>query len=132
MEKKEITVKELVKMFVAMSYLNEQRIFSFYKLYRYIENCYQIEDDLYHLEVFFPNLINEAEEIINDMINDEVISYVYPNGEYGMCRINNKIDFLELAKLDKEYLEDMRNVFLSINGGKPYMMSLKLSKPRSK
>jgi hypothetical protein len=132
MDNKKISVDELVRMFVANSYLNEQRIFKFSDIYKYIERCYELDDDSYHNEVLFPYLIHEAEETIEDMLNNEVISYVYPEGNYGMYRVNNKIDFLELAKLDKEYLEDMRNVFLDINGGKAFAMVLKTSKPRRK
>ena len=132
MDDKIITVDELVRMFVAISYIHEQRIFKFIDIYKYIERCYQYEDDSYRDRILFPDLISEAGEVVDELVKDETLSYVYPDGDYGMYRINNKIDILELAKLDNDYLADMIQIFFDILGGMPYMVTLKLSRPKRK
>ena len=129
MDDKTITVDELIRMFVAMSFFQGQRIFQFSDIYQYIERCFRNESSEYRSKIFFPNLINEAGDTIEELRKDNTISYVYPKGEYGMYCINNKIDFLELSRMDKKFIDDMIKVFYDIIGGEPYMMTLKLSRP---
>ena len=132
MDDKTITVDELVRMFVAISFLHEQRIFKFIDIYEYIKRCYRYEDSFYRDEVVFLDLINEAGDTIDELIKDETISYVYPDGDNGMYFINNKINIVELSKLDEDYIKDMENIFFDILGGMTYMVTLKLSKTKGK
>ena len=98
-------------------------------IYEYIERCYENEDNSYHDEVLFPDLINEAGDVVDELIEDKTLSYIYPNGDFAMYYINNETNFIELSKLDKDYVDDMKNVFYDIIGGMPYMVTLKLSRP---
>lgn len=130
MEKKRIvSVRELVEMFVAISYLQEVRIFKFDDICNYIRNCYNnknIEYDATDLD----ELLYEAEDTIGDLLYDDVISYVYPEACYGMYKVNDKIDFIEISKYSKEYLKDMNKVFYAIHGGEPKNVKLTLSETK--
>ncbi len=120
MKKREITVSELIKSFVTTSYLQEQRIFKFIDIWKYFAKCYQFSRSDYNDEISFVELVDEAERVVDDMINDGTLSFVYSSGEYGMYRIEDKIDYIEFSHHDKEYISDMVRVFLAINGGNPF------------
>lgn len=131
MEEKEISVKELVKMIPVVGYLQEVRLFTFGSIYNYITYCYKHSGEEYSEEKWVA-LINEAEEAIEELLNDGIISYVYPEGLCGLYRVNDKIDLLEVSKLNQDYLKDMTDVLLDIHGGEPKLFTLTLSGSRKK
>ncbi len=131
-EKRVISVNELIKMFVASSYLQEQRIFKFSDIYQYIERCYIKGTEEGCQKDLFPYLIDEAGEAIEDMINEGIITNLYQDGSWGMYHIEDKVNYMELASHDKEYVNDMIKVFLDINGGAPLYVTLVNSKRNQK
>ena len=111
-EKRVVSVNELIRKFVTISYLQEQRIFDFSSIYKFIDKwCEYCADNNLERE-FFPNLIDEAQRTIENLLNEEIISFVYPDGSCGMYRVLDKVDFMELANYDKEYISDMVKIFL--------------------
>ena len=64
---------------------------------------------------------------MTDLVNEGLISYVYPDGLRGMYKVNDRINFLEIANYPKDYLRDMNKVFLDIHGGEPKKVILTLS-----
>ena len=131
-ERRTISVDELIRSFVRISYLQEQRIFKFKDIWQFIHNCYNCSYQEYHDGENYRKLIDDAEIVIEDMLNNGEISYVYPNGENGMYHIENKIDYMELTHCDKEYIKDMVKVFLCINGGNPTEVTLTPSRTNIK
>ena len=119
-----ISVRELVNMFVTISYLQEQRIIKYNDIYMYIlENVKNTDAD-------FGKLIHELIETIDDLINDGILSDVQPGGVY---RISDKINFLEISKYPKDYLDDMNLVFFDIiRANRNFPLSLTLSAPIKK
>ena len=132
MEERRISVDELIRMFVATSYLQEQRIIKFSDIYQYIERCHQKGKEEGCQRYNLMELIDEAQETVEDLLNDGVLSYVYPDGSCGMYRVEEKVDYMELASQDQEYVTDMVKVFLDINGGAPLYVTLVNSKSKQK
>ena len=79
-----------------------------------------------------PYLIDEAQEVIEDMLSEGIISYVYQDGSWGMYHIEDKVNYKELANHDEKYVSDMVKVFLDINGGAPLYVTLVNSKRNQK
>ncbi len=131
-ERREMNVNEFINTYVTISYLQEQRIFKLTNILKYIERCCLYDNIKEYKNVSLEELINETKEVITDMINDGIISYVYNNGQYGMYRINDKVDYMALTKQDKDYVADMIRVFLDINGGAAKYVSLTPSKTNIK
>ena len=125
--KRKISVRELIKMFTATSYLQEVRLFTFSDIYKYILWCYSNSSDEYTNKLDFNELIDEAQEVIDELLKDGVISYVYEDGSCGLYRVNDKINFLEINELDEDYIKDMNDVLFNIHGGKPKELTLTLS-----
>ena len=128
---REISVKELVKMIPVVSYLQEVRLFKFGDIYDSITYCYEHSGEEYNVDKWVA-LINEAEEAIEELLEDGVISYVYQDGLCGLYRVNDKIDITEVAKLDQDYIKDMNEFLLDIHGGQPKQFILELSKSKKK
>ena len=126
-EKREMSVKELIKMFVTISYFQEVRIFKFHDIYNYIFNCYFHSSGEYQEEIKFEDLFGEAFEVIEELINDETLSYVYSDGTGGLYRVNNTNEFFEITNYPEDYIKDMNKVFLDILGGEPMEVTLTLS-----
>ena len=126
-EKREMSVKELIKMFVTISYFQEQRIFKFSDVYDYIYNCYHRNSDEYRKNIQFSDLLDEADVAIDDLVSDGTLSYVYPDGICGLYRINKKNEFFEITNYLEDYIKDMNKVFLDIIGGEPMELKLTLS-----
>ena len=131
-EKRELNVSEFVKMFVTVSYLQEQRIFKFTDIWKYVEKCHQHCNTEFYEKTYFPELIDEVEQTIDDMLDNGILSNVYTSGGYGMYRISDKVDYTELAKQDKEYVADMVRIFLDINGGASMIVKLSPTKSNIK
>ena len=123
-EKREVSIRNFIKMFVTISYLQEQRFFKFEDIWKYVKRCYECSDEKYCKNISFEELIDEAEKIIADMLQDGTISYVYPDGSWGMYHVNDKVSFIDIIDNSKEYLEDMKKVFLDIHGGEPLLLTL--------
>ena len=116
-EVREVSVNEFIKSFVTTSYLQEQRIFKIFDIWNYLLKCCQFN---YSDEESFMELINETEALLENMVSDRILSYVY--SDYGMFRIEDKIDVMGYASHNKEYIEDMVKAFLAITGGLPFGM----------
>ena len=130
-ERRIISVSELIKMFVSTSFLQEQRIFKFSDIYHYIDRCFEKGKEEGCQTDTLIDLIHEAEKTVEDLLNAGVISYVYPDGSWGMYHIE-KVDYKELANHDKEYVSDMVKIFLDINGGAPKYVLLATTKNKQK
>ncbi len=126
-EKREMSVRELINNFVTICYFQEVRIFRFGDIYGYIYDCYKHSSVEYCENTDIMDLIDEAQEAIEDMLNDGTLSYVYPDGAWGMYRVNDKKDFIEIARYPKDYIREMNKVFLDILGGDPQELTLTLS-----
>ena len=131
-EKRAISVSELIKMFVITSYLQEQRIFKFSDIYQYMDRCYISGKEEGCQKDLLPSLVDEAQETIEDLLSEGIISNVYPDGAWGMYRVEDKVNYKELANQDKEYVCDMVKIFLDINGGAPLYVILVNSKNKAK
>ena len=110
-KRRKVSVKELVKMFVAISYLQEQRIIKYSDIYQYIYTNYP------YSKCDFTALRDEAKETIEELVGDGTLSVIYSNDSGGIYRVNDKINFLELSKYSKDYIEDMNMAFFDIIGG---------------
>ena len=107
-KRRKVSVKELVKMFVAISYLQEQRIIKYSDIYQYIYTNYP------YSKCDFTALRDEAKETIEELVGDGTLSVIYSNDSGGIYRVNDKINFLELSKYSKDYIEDMDMAFFDI------------------
>lgn len=123
-ELREVSVRELVNMYVAISYLQEHRIIEYGDIYDYIYNYCM------YCDVDFSDLIEEAQNTFNELISDGTLSYIYKNVQ--TYRINNKIDVIKLASYDEHYLKDMNEVFWGIIGLKTKVVKLTLSNTKKK
>ena len=126
MGKRTVSVKELVEMFVAISYLQEQRIIDYSDIYDFID------DNQKYTDVEFIDLIDEAVSTLNELVNDGILSNLYPNKEYGLYRVNDKIDFLELSKHSEDYLQYMNKIFFDIIKASEHIFAVTLTLSNTK
>ena len=129
MEKEiEISVSEFIKTFVAISYYQEARVFNFTQIFSYIYWCHEHSNKEYQLD----DLIKEAEDTLEELINDGTLSLLYSEDSHKLYRVNVKKDFIELSKYPKKYLDEMNKAFLYIHGGELTILKLVLSKTKQK
>ena len=121
MEIRTVSVKELVKMFVAISYLQEQRIIKYGDIYDFIN------DMIVYTDVEFNDLIDEALDTLDELERDGTISKLYSNKGYRDYRVNDKVNILEISKYPKDYLKDMNIAFFDIINAADELSTLKLT-----
>ncbi len=104
MEKVEkISIDDFMSMFVAVSYLQEQRLFSIDSLKNYLYNFYCVDKDV----------LKQLDEIIIKMEASNMIAKV---ANYdGLYRIGNNIPFERIVSSNYEYADGMRNFFYNYN-----------------
>lgn len=128
-------IKTFIQMYIAIGYLEEQRLFSIDKICKYID-CVYSRDGIkeYHGEVFFPYLINETMMILNELTAEGLLSIVYHSdcidGQYNQTeyRITNKVNYVDIIMNNYEYFEDMKKVFHGMQGGEKRYIKLYPSK----
>ncbi len=102
MEKIEkISTNQLMSMFIAVSYLQEQTIFNIESLKNYI-CAFAFYDDN-------DAVISQIDSIINEMLENKIISKL-PNSD-NLYRISNRVPFKEIIDTNGEYLDGMTKFF---------------------
>lgn len=127
-------IKTFIQMYIAIGYLEEQRLFSIDKIREYI-NCVYERDGIkeYHEEVFYLDLVNEAVIVLNQLTKEGILSIVYHSdfdGRYDQTeyRITNKVNYVDIIMNNYEYFEDMKKVFHGMQGGEKRYIKLYPSK----
>ena len=126
MEIRTVSVKELVKMFVAISYLQEQRIIKYGDIYDFIN------DMIVYTDVEFNDLIDEALDTLDELESDGTLSRLYPNRGPRLYRVNDKINIFEISKYPEDYLKDMNKAFFDIIDMADELSVLKLTLSNTK
>ncbi len=98
-----IGVDDFLSMYVAVSFLQEQRFFNIESLKNYLQTFYQIDDEV----------INQINEIALKMEDTKMIEQV-PNYD-SLYKISKNIPFKEIVFGNQEYLPEMVNFFYSFN-----------------
>ena len=93
-----MSFSELVKMFLAIGYINEQRCINLSNLKNYMEKTISYDEKNDNLEM-----------VINDMIQSGWVSRI-PNFEY-LLRINNSIPYLNLLSKSEDSLTIITDYF---------------------
>ena len=125
---REVSVKELIEMFVAISYFQEARVFKSVEIWDYLNRCYKAGSEEYREKISFNDLEDEFYKVIGDMIKDKTLDSI-PT-KTGFCillKVNESDSFLEISEKDHDYLECMRRVFWDIKGGETEYLTLTLS-----
>lgn len=122
MEKElEIDVKTFLEMFVAIGYLQEQRIFSYDLIMNMIDDAYWLDGISEHYKTIeYDDLLNEVNLVLNNMVNNDVLSIIYQNKDNDRVqyRITNNVNYKKIIEENSNYLADMIKVFYGIHGGK--------------
>ncbi len=119
---KVITVKTFLEMFVAISYLQEQRMFSYNKLKKYFKDCYDPYDD--SADFIYDDVKHELNTVLDDMYDEEIIDYL----DTKLCFITDKINYKEIIENNRDILPDMIEAFKYIHGGNPKKLYIVPSK----
>ena len=109
MEKIEkISIEDFMSMFIAVGYLQEQRLFNIESLKNYLRIFYAVDD----------NIVNQIDFIAQKMEEAEMITKV---DQYsGLYRISSNIPFERIISSNYEYADGMRNFFYNyINSSIP-------------
>ena len=100
MEKVErISIDDFMSMFIAVSFLQEQRIFSIESLKNYLRNFYNVSDET----------IDELDKIIIKMEEAKMLSKI-PNHD-SLYRIGKNIPFERIVSSNYEYADGIRDFF---------------------
>ena len=114
-----ISVKDFIEMFMAISYVQEQRIFSYRRIKKYVRSVNWSDDTA---DFTYDDLIGELDTVFHDMLNDGIVSRVNDNdddndNENALYRISDKINYREIIGSNQDSLRDMLEVFYNICGG---------------
>ena len=129
MEEREISVRELIKGFVGLSYFREVRMFNYSMVLAYITRCYNNGSEEYQKRVNYEDLCKELDDILKEMLQDDTLTLIYKD-ERGkrLYWVNKSKNNLEVAKYDKEYIEFLGKAFMDIIGGADACITLTTSK----
>ncbi len=98
-----INVEDFMSMYVAVSFLQEQRYFNVESIKNYLQTFYQIDE----------NTVKQINDIAEKMVEARMIEKV-PNYDC-LYKINKKIPFKEIVFAHYDQLPEMVNFFFSFN-----------------
>lgn len=137
-----IDATTFVNMFLAISYLQEQRVFSPQAIFRFIDEYVLVPEE----DVLLWDIEEEARAAIENMINDGVLeelpyfSYKYPPSDKNsfldlsgnLYQITNMINYREIIEENKDKLYEMQKIFYEIYANDPHTISMRLSDNKQK
>ena len=98
-----ISIENFMSMFIAVSFLQEQRYFNIFNLKNYlIEKCDITREEL-----------EEIDDIIDNMVDAGMINLVV--NSKGLFKINKRIPFKEIIFDNQEKLNEMINFFYNFH-----------------
>ena len=98
-----IDIDDFMSMFVAVSFLQEQRFFNIESVKNYLQTFYQVDDDM----------VSQINKIAIKMEEAKMLEKV-PNYN-SLYKISKRIPFKEIVFSNQEYLPGMVNFFYSFN-----------------
>ncbi len=98
-----IDIDNFMSMFVAVSFLQEQRFFNIESVKNYLQTFYQIDDDM----------VDQINKIAIKMEEAKMLEKV-PNYD-SLYKISKRIPFKEIVFSNQEYLPEMVNFFYNFN-----------------
>lgn len=116
-----IDVTTFMNMFVSISYLQEQRIFSYNRICKYFKNVHWSDDTA---PFCFGDLIDELNMVIDSMRKEGILSSIDGN----LYQVTDKINYKDIILNNHDALADMIEVFFNICGGKDKTIYLVPSK----
>ena len=99
-----INIDDFMSLFIAVSFLQEQRYFNVFNLKNYLrEKCGVTREEL-----------EEIDDIIDNMLDAGMINHVV--NSHGLFKINKRIPFKEIVFDNQEKLNEMINFFYNFYG----------------
>ena len=109
-DEKKITIEDFLYLFVAISYLHEQRYFNIDNLKEYIKKAFEFDNDV-SLALF-----DEINRVIDKMCNEKIVERK-ANYNY-LVKINDNIPYRQIVSRNSDYLNDVTNfLYAFINYG---------------
>ncbi len=108
-----INIDDFMSLFVAVSFLQEQRLFNIENVKKYLESSLELDQDT----------LKWVDNSINEMIEAGMISKV--PGFDNVLKISKKIPFKEIVYDKYDYLEEMIDFFYEYNN---YCFGLDMNK----
>ena len=130
MEQRKIDIETAVKLFMAISYVQENRLFDYYQFRNYLFESYEASEDYINQEEIL-DYEDELWRIIDAYLDDGLLSVIE---EYdGLYRVNNCINFKYIIENNYDYYQDMIEFFYRyICQLKPNMFVLPQNKMNNK